>query len=359
MADISTSGSPAPMEGHGAYNRNSRVQAAGLSSAIPLLGEAANAVSLAPAPEPIVIADYGSSEGHNSLAPMAEAIGSLRRRVGTGRAISVVHTDLPSSDFSALFETLKNDPGSYLRDDPAAFASAVGRSFYEQLLPSGSVTLGWSSWAVQWLSRTPATIPDHVQIADSRDREARAAYAKQAAADWRAFLTHRGQELRPGGRLVVLTMASTDAGEFGYRAVLAALLAALTELVDRGLVGKEEARRMAIPTVGRTRKDFAEPFADSGSFAGLTIECAEIFLGEDRIFEEFEQNGDAQAFGARWAAFVRASTFPTLALGLQGGAKDPRVPEFFQRMEAQLAARLALAPERTMIPLAKIMLVKG
>ncbi len=347
------------MEGHGAYNRNSRVQAAGLSSAIPLLGEAASAASLAPAPEPIVIADYGSSEGRNSLAPMAEAIGSLRKRVGAARAITVVHTDLPTSDFSALFETLESDPDSYLRNDPAVFASAVGRSFYRQLLPSGSVTLGWSSWAVQWLSRTPSIIPDHVQIAYSHDREAHAAYASQAAEDWRAFLTHRGEELRPGGRLVVLTMACTDAGDFGYRAVLAALMEALTSLVDSGFISSEEATRMAIPTVGRTRKDITEPFAGTGAFAGLTIERAEVFLGEDRIFEAFEQNGDAQAFGARWAAFVRASTFPTLALGLKGGAKDARVGEFFRRMETQLAARLALIPERTMIPLAKIMLVKG
>ncbi len=139
MADIDTQATPAPMEGHGAYNRNSRVQAAGLSSAIPMLGEAASEVALAPGPEPIVIADYGSSEGHNSLLPMAEAIGALRKRVGAARAISVVHTDLPSSDFSGLFETLASDPASNLRDDPCAFASAVGRSFYEQLLPSGSV----------------------------------------------------------------------------------------------------------------------------------------------------------------------------------------------------------------------------
>ena len=212
---------------------------------------------------------------------------------------------------------------------------------------------------MQWLSRTPAVIPDHVQIAYSHDREARAAYARQAKEDWRAFLTHRGQELRQGGRLVVLTMASTDAGEFGYRAVLAALMEALNGLVESGLVGADEAKRMAIPTVGRTRDDIMEPFAGSGSFAGLTIDSAEVFLGEDRIFEEFEQTGDAQAFGARWAAFVRASTFPTLALGLQGGAEDQHVPEFFHEMEARLAARLAASPERTMIPLVKILLVKG
>ena len=82
MTEATLAIAPAPMEGHGAYNRSSRVQAAGASPAIPLLEQAAREAALPPAPEPIVVADYGSSEGHNSLAPMGLAIGGLRRRAG-------------------------------------------------------------------------------------------------------------------------------------------------------------------------------------------------------------------------------------------------------------------------------------
>jgi SAM dependent carboxyl methyltransferase len=128
MSNASEFSSPAPMEGHGVYNRSSRVQAAGLSPAVPVLERAAGTVPLTDTPEAIVIADYGSSEGRNSLVPMAIAIRRLRDRVGPDRAISVVHTDLPGNDFNAMFETLANDPDSYLRDDPNAFASAVGRN---------------------------------------------------------------------------------------------------------------------------------------------------------------------------------------------------------------------------------------
>src|SRR5512144_2380630 len=137
MTDSEAQRTPAPMEGHGAYNRSSRVQAAGLAAAIPLFRQAAETVPLAPAPAPIIIADYGCSEGHNSLLPMREAIAVLRQRIGAIRAISVVHTDLPSNDFSALFESLETDPDSYLRGEQATFPSAPGRSFYQQLLPSG------------------------------------------------------------------------------------------------------------------------------------------------------------------------------------------------------------------------------
>lgn len=144
MPDEMTPFRPAPMEGHGAYNSHSTVQASGASPALRLLERVASETALPAGEEAIVIADYGSSEGRNSLAPMATAIRALRARAGLTRAISVVHTDLPGNDFSALFQLLATDPASYLRDNPAVFASAVGHSFYEQILPSKSATLGWS-----------------------------------------------------------------------------------------------------------------------------------------------------------------------------------------------------------------------
>ncbi len=358
MTDASISAAPAPMEGHGAYNRSSRVQAAGLSLAIALLEEAARVVPLPDASQPILIADYGSSQGRNSLAPMAAAIRRVRDRVGPAQAISVVHTDMPDNDFGALFQTLANDPDSYLRSDPSVFPSAVGRSFYQQILPSRSVALGWSSWAVQWLSRTPAQIPDHLQVACSGDAAARDAFSRQAAEDWRAFLISRGRELRGGGRLVVLTMALRDGGDFGYHGVLCAMYAALLSLIDDGLISAQEARRMAIPTVGRSRADLAAPFLENGRCGALSIEHLDVFEGDDLIWRQFEQDHDAGKFGARWAAFSRASVFPTLALGLKDGAGDARAGVFVEKLEAGMAARLAAAPEPMLIPLARIALVK-
>ncbi len=349
---------PTPMEGHGAYNRSSRVQAAGSSPALPLFEQAARAVELETMPGPIIIVDYGASEGRNSLVPIATAIGALRARVGPERAISVVHTDLPESDFAALFRLLATDSGSYLRHDSAAFAAAIGRSFYGQILPSESVTLGWSAWAVQWLSRVPAPIPDQVQIAFSSDANAQAAYERQADEDWRSFLTHRAREMRAGARLVVLTMARDDSGDFGYRPLLEAMYASLLDLIDQGLIRASEVRHMAIPTFGRTRSEFESPFGESGCFAGLSIEHLEVFEGEDGIWQDFERTQDPSTFGAQWAAFSRASVFPTLAAEMDGGHGDPRGPEFLQRLETGTATRLATAPQRMNIPLAKMVFMK-
>ncbi len=129
-------------------------------------------------------------------------------------------------------------------------------------------------------------------------------------------------------------------------------------MVDEGFVNAEEVRRMVIPTVGRCKADFMAPFAGSGRFAGLSIEHMEIFQGEDRIWAEFEANRDASAFGKRWAAFSRASVFPTLAAALDGGRGDPRSADFVDRLEAGLGKRLAISTEKMLIPLAQILLAK-
>jgi hypothetical protein len=358
MSAVATPAGPAAMEGDGGYNRRSAVQAAGASPAVPLLEQAAREVALPGADAPILIADYGSSEGRNSLVPMSAAIGILRGRTDPLREISVVHTDLPGNDFNALFRLLDADPESYTAGEPEVFASAVGRSFYEQVLPTESVTLGWSGWAVQWLSRTPARIPDHVQIACSRDEPARVAFARQAAKDWEKFLAYRGRELRPGGKLVVLTMARTAAGDFGYGPLLEAMYASLREQVDEGLIEEDEAARMAIPTVGRTRAEFSAPFS-AGRFASLNLERLDLFEGEDRLWQTFLSDGDAEAFGARWAAFSAASVLPTLAQNLASATRDERAANFVARMEADMARRLAAKPEPMLIPLAALVLSRG
>jgi hypothetical protein len=137
---------PEPV-GTATYTSSSRLQAAGLAPAVALFEQAAAAVPLPNPPHPVVIADYGASTEHNSLLPVSAAIATLRRRTRPEHAILVTHTDLPSNDFTALFNTLADDPDSYLHKDAASFASAIGRSFYAQILPSNSVTLGWTSWA--------------------------------------------------------------------------------------------------------------------------------------------------------------------------------------------------------------------
>jgi hypothetical protein len=331
---------PEPMES-GSYTANSRLQAAGLRAAIKLFERAADVVPLPRPPQPIVA-----------------AIAVVRKRTRPEHSVLITHTDVPENDFTVLFQTLADDPDTYLRKDEATFASAIGRSFYRQILPSNSVNLGWSSWAIQWLGRVPVAIPDHVQVAYSGDEGARSAYAKQAAHDWHEFVAFRGRELCPGGRLVVMTTALGEDGEFGYRPLLDATMATLNELNAQGAVTDEELHRMCIPIVGRQAADFLMPFAPKGRFEKLSVEHLEVFNAGDRFWAQYQVDRDARAFGAQWAGFARAAVFPMLAVALEVGRDDPRASQFVDGLEAGIAARLAAAPEEMQIPLAHIVLAK-
>ena len=191
------------MEGNGAYNRHSALPAGGAALALPLLEKAVQSLELDGGEQPIVIADYGSSQGRNSLLPVRSAIRVLRRRIGTHRAVSVFHVDLPANDFSTLFAVLNTDQDRYVLDEPNVFPAAIGRSFYGSVLPPGSVHLGWSSYAAMWLSQIPTLIPGHFFPAHSAGT-IRSEFDRQGAKDWEAFLSLRAKELRPGGRLVVV-----------------------------------------------------------------------------------------------------------------------------------------------------------
>ena len=80
----------------------------------------------------------GRRRARNSMAPMAKAVSALRARLGPDRAISVVHTDLPGNDFTALFRDACADAPGELSQRPIARPSPSlwARSYFEQILPS-------------------------------------------------------------------------------------------------------------------------------------------------------------------------------------------------------------------------------
>ena len=341
------------------YSASSRLQAAGLQSAIDLFVKAAEVVPIPKPPRLVVIADYGAANGHNSLLPITGAVGALRTRMRKEQGILIAHTDIADNDFGALFHMLADDPDSYLRTDDAVFAAAVGRSFYQQILPSRSVTLAWTSWAIHWLSRLPVAIPDHVLPAYSADPAVHSACARQAAEDWHDFVAFRGRELVDDGRLVVLTMGVDETGKPGLRPLVDSVYAALGELADTGLITSAELRDMSIPIIGRSVEDFVAPFAPKGRLEGLSVESLEVFDAEDRFWQQYQLHQSADAFGAAWAAFLRVAVFPALLATLERGAADPRSAEFSDRLEGSVAERLSASPQRMSIPLAKAVLVKN
>jgi hypothetical protein len=330
------------MEGGGSYNLHAKIPAGGGNLALPYLEKAARCCTLRSGSDPIVIADYGCSQGKNSLAPMGAAIRCLRTRVGSKRPIIVVHIDQHANDFNTLFDVLHNCPDRYSTDDLNVFPSAIGRSFYENVFSREQVDLGWCSYAAVWLSRIPALIPGHfVSLASVGD--VHAAFDRQAAVDWRLFLTLRAQELRPGGRLVVVLPGLSDDGASGFEPLFNCANAVLAQLVDEQVICDDERKRMVLGAYPRRRAQLLEPFSADGQFQSLSVEHCELFDLPDAAWADYQRDGDAQALVSRDAAFFRAIFVPSLSSAISDAG---RRQTFADCLEQKLKQRLCegLAP---------------
>jgi hypothetical protein len=337
------------MEGQGAYNKYAKIPAGGAALAVPFLEKAVRNITLNPADQFLVIADYGSSQGKNSLAPMRIAIGNLRLRgLRPNTPIFVFHIDQASNDFNTLFEVLDADPDRYTLDEPNVFPCAVGRSFYQQVLPPDSVHLGWCSYAAVWLSRIPSLIPGHF-FPPLSTGEVRAAFERQGAEDWEAFLSLRAIEMRPGARLVVVLPGLSDNGSSGFAEVMDSANAVLSEMVDEGAITAEERSRMVLGSHPRRKSELLAPFTKDGSFQGLTVENCEISVLPDAAWIDYQQDGDKEALVKKQALFFRSVFMPSLASALTrvraGDSEAQR--SFADRLQDGLIRHLASRPAQT------------
>jgi hypothetical protein len=345
-------------EPRGSYNRHATSQAAAGALALPLLEKAVQALALDGGGSPIVIADYGSSQGRNSLAPMRAAIAAFRERAPQPRPICVVHVDVAENDFSTLFDVLDTAPDSYISDDPDVFPSAVGRSFYRSVLPPDHVHLGWSSYAAVWLSRAPTQIPDHFWIPSSTGA-VRAAFERQAADDWEAFLRLRALELRAGGRLVVTLPSPPDDGISQIHQGMNHANALLAEMVSAGEITAEERARMLLLSYPRRKSELLAPFTEVGCFGDLILEQCEVFPVPDAAWDEYEQNLDKEKLAAKYAGFFRATFMPSLASALAPERGGDGRRRFIDRLAEGLKRRLIEEPAPLNLHAQTIVLAKA
>lgn len=324
------------MESGGSYNLHAKVPAGGAGLALPLLEEAVRSVAVDDGNQPVVIADYGSSQGKNSLPPLRAAIQILRSRLGPARPISIVHVDQPANDFNTLFGVLHSDPERYSLDDPNVFPSAIGRSFYEQVLPNESVHVGWSSYAAVWLSRVPMPVPGHF-MGHASTGPVREAFDRQGAGDWKLFLSLRAAELRPGGRLVVVLPALNDEGRTGFEPIFSHANEILAEMVAEGSLKAHERAQMVLGAFPRRRSQLLEPFGSDRQFRGLMVECCELFVLPDAAWLDYERDGNKEALISRHAAFFRSIFVPSLAAAIDDVGRRNAFPD---RLEDKLKRRL-------------------
>jgi hypothetical protein len=333
------------MLGHGFYNKHSHEQAKANTYGLPLIIEAINQIDLRQIGREFRIADYGSAQGRNSLLPVKTAIAQIKTlatKAGrTGIPITVTHTDLPTNDWTTLFHTVLSSPDSYLAGESNVFCFASGISIYQQIFPPNQIAFGYSAITEHWLSRKPCNIPDEIWSTRATGK-VRDAWAAQAKADWNAFLQYRALEMQTSARLLIVGSGANQEGDSGAEGLIDLANAVLQQLVKDGTLYPEEYKEMAIPTYYRTAQEWKEPFTSDSSFTqAFSLDHFEEFSLPDVYLEQFQQDGDAQAFAKAYAGFFKAAFEPCLFVNLS----DKRTSEnrqqvsdlFSQRMQSALA----------------------
>jgi len=330
------------MVGGGAYNQHSSLQAAGAAFALSLLEKAVLNVAVEPGSHPVVIADYGSSEGKNSLAPMRSAVEGLRSRIGPDRPIFIFHIDQSANDFNSLFRVLDTDPATYAHA-PNVFSCAVGRSFYEQVLPYDYVHLGWSSYAAQWFSKVPRMVPDHIHPAFASGA-ARAEFDRQGAEDWETWLSLRASELRQGGRLAVVLPALDDQGNWDFASFMSGANEVLADMVKDGSIEADERSRMIVGVQLRRRRDLLSPFERLGHFRQLKVESCDLHEVRDTAWDDYERDHNANTWANHHARFFQSTFAPSLMTGLTDAGDREKCRAFADQLAHRLKQHLMKHP---------------
>lgn len=142
----------------------------------------------------LLIADFGSSYGQNSIETMKIILEYLIKIHKLRQSPIIIHNDIPTNDWTKFFQLLSINNSYY--------SLANGRSFYEQCLPINSLSIGYSSGSLHYLSKKPCNIINHCYIHFGNENE-RENFRKQSKFDFNLFIKYRSRELISGGVLIL------------------------------------------------------------------------------------------------------------------------------------------------------------
>lgn len=328
------------MVGGGYYDANSSFQAKVAATGGTLLEQAVAALTVGPSRQ-ATVADYGCSEGRNSIAIVREALALLSGRGATD--VTVLHNDLPTNDWGVLAANLSG-PQSYLTAFPAVRALFAPHGFFERVTLSASITLGTSGSAAHWLSGQPPGIdmPRSLYRSDAPPDQLSKILA-QAASDWAAFLAARAEELQPGGVLLV-QMLGSDGNADPVRVSAAGLMklmnASILALVDDGDIPRDVYARYCFPVVPRTLAEATAPLTGALADRLELLHCGLTPVASPYQVA-FDKTRDAATFAKDYTAFTRAFSESSLRAGVfrfaRSGA-ETAANRMYALMEEALAA---------------------
>jgi hypothetical protein len=347
------SGAAIAMRGAGYYSSHTIGAKTVIDAATDLVLEAARDIKLEQTETPFGIADYGCADGGTSIDLHRALIADIRSRE-PDRPIALTYTDLPGNDFSALFKRLQGqlpmDPVGLSNID-RLFTLASGTSFYRQVVPSGSLAIGFSATAMHWMSILPGRITGHVHSVGAKGAEYHA-FRAQSLKDWETILLHRAAELRPGGWLVMANFCIDEQGYYlghtGGISMFDQYERHWRDLFEAGAITRAEYDRATFQQHYRTPDECAAPFRDPESFvsrAGLELVRSFTRVTRCPYAAAFERDRDATGFARSYIPTLRSWSESTFF-----GALDPSRPleerqALIDRYYAAYEADVAAHPE--------------
>ncbi|EGC38723.1 hypothetical protein DICPUDRAFT_75678 [Dictyostelium purpureum] len=157
---------------------------------------------------PVRILDIGSSHGRNSITPLNIIISNILKQ-NPKQCFEVYHEDLPSNDFSRLFNEISQNSQSYLKLSNQIYYYGIGKTFYNQVVPSNSIDYIFSFSASHWSSYNEEFYknPDSLLMIY---RERTPEYTKHCLECLFNNFSSRAKELKNGGIFIITIMNENE-----------------------------------------------------------------------------------------------------------------------------------------------------
>jgi gibberellin A4 carboxyl methyltransferase len=333
------------MVGGGFYNRHSAPQMSAIDHVMPWLEDAIGGVSFDDGAGTLGLADFGCSEGRNSIAVMRRLIPLMRRR--TGRHIQTIHCDLPTNDFSSLFVGLRPDGRSVFGDKVSS--CAVGGSMYDSVVPPNCLHIATSFNAIGFLGRRPIDRlpgyilpngPSRIRGVGTVSEAEQTVFAEQASRDIESFLRARAAELVPGGKLLLQAFGNADAKRC-CDGVYDVLNDAVLEVLNHGMIDRAAYDAYYQPVYFRTLDELTKP-VELYSLP-FHIDQQETYEAPVPFNDDFARSGNVEVYAREYTNFHRAFTEGVLRISFADSPSlDSLVSEIYIRAERLVRE----APER-------------
>jgi len=309
------------LPGGGIYNSYSKPQQKAILPTLPLIERAIQELEetiITPNLTVFSVADFGSAEGGNSMLPMKHTINCIRKK-HENLQITITHTDLPKNDWCSLFQTVKNDTSSYLKDSPKVFTFASGTSFYQQIFPDDSLCLAFSSTAFHWMSKKPCNVTNHIFGCLSESNEF-PFWRKKAQEDWRNIIACRSAELKSGGKMVLGCVGKDEKmNTFSSCDIVNTMNDVLVGMVNEKIISEKEYHSFSHPIYStRTRADFQENLDE------FNLSMDDFFLETipNPYYEEFLTGHDSKKFANNLVNFTKVWINGTLENSISERASE-------------------------------------